>query len=100
MIDLDFEFSAALWEYSGKGTWHFVTLPKNISDDIKAFTKHKTKGFRTVPVSVKVGESHWQTSLFPDSKSGSYLLPIKAIIRRTEHLKGGDNVNVCIAVSL
>ena len=100
MIDLEFKFDAPLREYSGKGSWHFVTVPKSISDDIKAFTKHKLKGFRTVRVRVKTGQSEWLTSLFPDSKSGTYALPIKAAIRNAETLKEGDMVAVSISVML
>lgn len=100
MIDLDFKFSAELWEYSGKGTWHFVTVPEEISADIKAFTKHVTKGFKSVRVSVSVGESHWQTSLFPSKEKGAYVLPIKAAVRKTENLAEGDIASVKIAVAL
>lgn len=100
MIDLDFEFTAPLWEYSGKGSWHFVTLPQDISADIKTFTRHLTKGFRTVRVSVSVGDSQWKTSIFPDSKLGAYVLPIKAAIRKAEGLKHGDSVSVKLAVGI
>lgn len=100
MIDLDFKFSAELWEYSGKGTWHFVTVPEEISADIKAFTKHVTKGFKSVRVSVSIGESHWQTSLFPSKEKGAYILPVKAAVRKAENLAEGDMAGVRIAVAI
>lgn len=100
MIDLEFEFVTKLWEYSGKGSWHFVTVPKSISDDIKTFTKHKATGFRTIRVSVKVGSSDWLTSLFPDSKSGAYALPVKAAIRNVEKINEGDDLQVYLSVML
>jgi hypothetical protein len=98
MITLDFTFEAALWEYQGKGSWHFLTLPKSMSEDIKAFTKESARGFRTVRVSVVVGEQTWQTSLFPDKKSGCYFLPIKAAIRTAENLSAGSLVHVALEV--
>lgn len=100
MIDLDFKFNAELWEYSGKGTWHFVTVPEEISADIKAFTKHVTKGFKSVRVSVSIGDSHWQTSLFPSKEKGAYVLPIKAAVRKAENLSEGDMASVRIAVAI
>lgn len=100
MIDLDFKFSAELWEYSGKGTWHFVTVPEEISADIKAFTKHVTKGFKSVRVSVSIGESHWQTSLFLSKEKGAYILPVKAAVRKAENLAEGDMAGVRIAVAI
>jgi len=48
---------------------------------------------------VRVGEGHrddrsstWSTSVFPDASSGSYLLPVKAAVRRTEGIDHGDLV--------
>lgn len=99
MIDLEFSFSGEIWLYSAsKASWHFVTLPRPISDDIKAFTKHLAKGFRSVRVSAKIGESEWKTSIFPDSKSGCYFLPIKAAIRKAEGLGESDMVEVALRV--
>ncbi len=94
MITLDFEFSAVLWEYIGNGSWHFLTVPKHISADIKAFTRDSSHGFRTLRTSVLIGETKWLTSLFPDKKSGCYFLPIKASIRKSENLRKGEDVFV------
>lgn len=99
MIDLDFEFSAELWEYQGKGSWHFVTLPVEMSADIKAFTKHLARGFRSVRVKVTIGESVWLTSLFPSKEAGAYLLPIKASVRKSEGLAKGQMIDVKISVA-
>lgn len=98
MVELDFEFTGKVWEYSGQGSWYFLTVPQDMSEDIKAFTKHLAKGFRTVRVSVKIGKSQWRTSLFPDKKSGTYSLPIKAAIRKAEAMKDGDTVTARLSV--
>jgi hypothetical protein len=29
-----FGFTASLWRYPGEGSWHFVSLPPEIADDI------------------------------------------------------------------
>lgn len=98
MIDLEFTFSADLWEYSGKGSWHFVTLPPDISADIKTFTRHHTSGFRTVRTRALIGSSDWLTSLFPVKDKGGYVLPVKAAIRRAENIADGDTVSVHLFV--
>lgn len=99
MITLDFEFTAPLWEYpSEKASWFFVTVPKKESADIKAFTKNNRPGFKTVRVSVTVGEAEWLTSLFPDKASGCYFLPIKKSVRQSESLSKGDDVDVTLEV--
>jgi len=39
---------------------------------------------------VNIGKTSWMTSIFPDKKSTSYLLPIKAEIRKKEQIKEND----------
>lgn len=98
MIDLDVTFSSKLWKYSGKSAWYFVTLPQDIANHVK-FTQQRYFGFGTVRLVVKVGESEWKTSLFPDKKSGSYFLPIKAEIRKKESLRAGDDLTLNIRLT-
>jgi hypothetical protein len=50
------------------------------------------RGFGSVRVTVTVGASSWQTSIFPDTKTGAYLLPVKKAVRMAEHLHAGDEV--------
>ncbi|MER7247835.1 DUF1905 domain-containing protein [Kribbella sp. NPDC000426] len=86
-----YRFAAPLWQYPGEGSWYFVAVPEEISDDIADLTAGRRKGFGSVRVSVTVGTSTWQTSLFP-SKSGTYLLPVKKPVRLAEGLSEGTPV--------
>ena len=97
MIDIQQQFTAKLWLYSGPTSWHFITLPNDFADEIKFF-KHQRAGFGSVRVRVTVGESVWKTSIFPDKNSGSFLLPVKAEIRKKEQLAVDDMVTLTIAV--
>ncbi|PHS29174.1 MAG: hypothetical protein COA85_01405 [Robiginitomaculum sp.] len=96
--DLHFEFSAALWLYPGKAAWHFVTVPKAISEEIKFFTSANKTAWGSVRVSVCIGQSQWNTSLFPDKRSGCYFLPIKAEIRKKEKISPHDEVSIRLDV--
>ena len=87
-----FEFAAPLWQYPGEGGWHFVSLPAEISSDITDITAGSRRGFGSVRVAVTVGVTSWRTSIFPDSKTGVYLLPVKKAVRVAEHLEAGDQV--------
>lgn len=99
MLDLDFTFTNEVWIFSAtKASWHMITLPKDMSADIKAFTKHLAKGFRSVKVTATIGKTTWNTSLFPDSKSGCYFLPLKASVRKAEGIDKGDTVTVDLRV--
>jgi hypothetical protein len=94
MSDLRFEFEAQIWIYQGKGAWHFVTLPKDLSHSIKHFTAHRSRGWKSVRVACAIGIIEWKTSLFPYAKSEGYILPIKADIRRCANIKEGDVVTI------
>lgn len=99
MSDLDLTFTAKLWVYSGKSAWFFVTLPKTASEQIKFFTNHKRRGWGSVRVKATIGETSWNTSIFPDSKAGAYLLPVKAEVRKKEKIAAGGSVSVRIRIS-
>jgi hypothetical protein len=43
-----------------------------------------------VRVGVTVGATRWQTSIFPDSSRGAYVLPVKRAVREAEGLEVGD----------
>ena len=87
-----FEFGAPLWQYPGADGWHFVSLPAEVSGEITEITPGVRRGFGSVRVDVTVGATSWRTSIFPDSKTGTYLLPVKKAVRVAEHLETGDEV--------
>jgi hypothetical protein len=97
-MDLEFTFSSKIWVYQGKAAWFFVTLPKDDSEQIKFFNHYKHRGWGSVRVKAAIGETSWNTSLFPDSKAGAYLLPVKAEVRKRESLSAGDNVSVHLRI--
>jgi hypothetical protein len=92
-------FSAKVWLYPGEtASWHFVSVPKVLSAQLKKKYGGSARGWGSLPVEVRIGKTTWTTSIFPDSKSGTYLLPVKASVRRTEDLYDGDSTEVRIAV--
>lgn len=93
-----FNFQGKLWLYKGHAAWHFITLPKAISAQIKQLFLGMERGWGSLPVKVIIGKSEWQTSIFPDRKTKSYLLPIKAGIRKKENLKVEDKVKVSLEI--
>lgn len=86
-------FTAKLWKWQGKAAWYFITLPLAPSRDIK-FAQGPRRGFGAVRVDVSIGSTAWQTSIFPESKSGCYILPVKAAVRKKEKLATGKPVKV------
>ncbi len=91
-------FTARLWRWDGPAAWYFVSLPPDVSDDIADMVEGRTGGFGSVRVDVVVGSSQWSTSLFPDSREGTYLLPVKKAVRLAEDLDEGADVAVALTV--
>jgi Domain of unknown function (DUF1905) len=89
-------FEAELWRTEGDGGWCFVTVPGDVSDDVRARTAASRRGFGSVRVQVTVGRTTWATSLFPDAARGAYLLPVKQAVRSREGMEAGDLVGVAL----
>ena len=83
---------AKVWLYQGLGGWHFVNISIKQSTMIRALYGIEARPFGSIPVAVTIGKTVWRTSLFPDKKSKSYLLAIKADVRRKEHIAAGDTI--------
>ena len=100
MIDLELNFAADLWVYPGKAAWFFITLPSAEAEQVRFYYGSRRRGWGAVRVAASIGDSCWKTSIFPDSRTKSYLLPVKAEIRKKQNIKSGDKVTVKLAVSV
>ena len=87
-----YKFQSQMWRWPGDMGWHFVTLPKALSKEIKSVGKIYGAGF--VKIKVTLGKSSWVTALFPHKESESYLLSIKQSIRNKERLWEDDKIKV------
>ncbi|WP_202872175.1 DUF1905 domain-containing protein [Kribbella soli] len=94
----DYRFTTPLWQYPGEGSWYFVTVPEDISDEITDLTEGRRKGFGSVRVTVTVGTTTWQTSVFP-TKTGTYVLPVKKPVRTAENLTEGTPVETQLTLT-
>lgn len=93
-----YRFTAELWLHTG-GSWHFVTLPHEQTDEIDEITASTAGGWGAVRVHVTIGSTTWSTSLFPDSKAESFVLPIKKSVRVKERLVVGAPVEVSLVLA-
>ncbi len=95
---LDDAFTAVVWRHEGPAAWHFVTLPEDLADALRALHGDAQGAFGQLAVAATIGATSWRTSLFYDTKRGSFLLPVKADVRRREGLADGDRVEVALEV--
>ena len=93
---LKYEFDSKLWQYPGKGGWCFVLLPNEIAKEIRDNLKSEEEGWGRLKVIAKIGTAEWKTSIWFDTKMDTYLLPIKAEIRKKELLQVDSIFPICI----
>jgi uncharacterized protein DUF1905 len=90
------EFSGRIWFWHGPAPWYFVTVPAKQSRNLKDIVGFVTYGWGMIPVVVRIGKTEWKTSLWP--KDGRYIVPIKASVRKAEHLEEGDKVTIRLEI--
>ena len=95
---LAFSFTAQLWLWKGDAAWHFISLPTDIADEIADVVAGHTRGFGSVRVEVTSGAARWTTSIFPDKKSATYILPVKKEIRAQLGCGAGDEIAVTLTI--
>jgi uncharacterized protein DUF1905 len=93
---LDFAFSGELWYWRGPSPFHFITVPDEASAAMRALSAVVSYGWGMIPVIVRIGDSEWETSLFP--KNGRYVVPVKDVVRKAEGLAEGDTVEIRLEI--
>ncbi len=90
-----------LWDARRADTWTFVTLPPEVSAAVEdaADARGPRAGFGSVRVVVRVGPTTWRTSVFPDSASGCFVLPVKRSVREANGVEAGDRVTVHLSLA-
>lgn len=99
MPNIEYNLRGRVYEWQGKGAWHFVNLSKKQSKEIKNLHGDLTGGFGSIRVEVSLGSTTWKTSIFP-SKEGYYLLPLKAAVRKAEGVAAGDIISYTLNIGL
>jgi hypothetical protein len=97
---MKFTFSGELWRWQGDApvVWSFVTVPPNLALELRELGKFGGNGWGMIPVQAQIGNTAWKTSLFPQTKDKTYLLPIKASVRKAEKLKTGNVLHIRLEV--
>ena len=95
---MELEFSGDLWFWKGPSPWHFVTVPEEECSALEITSSSVSYGWGMIPVGARIGATSWKTSLFP--KDGRYVVPVKAWVRKAEHLEIGDLVTVRLFVDV
>lgn len=93
-----YKFKAKLWLTNGPTVWHFISLPKKMSVEIKQTFGDMARGWGSLPVRVRIKNTGWVTSIFPDKKLATYLLPLKSAVRKRANINSTDEVLVTLHI--
>lgn len=81
-----------------KGVWYFLTVTGDTAALIRNASAGRSGGWGSVKVSITIGKTNWNTSLFPSQSAGGYLLPLKAAVRKAEKFGEGDRIRAEIFI--
>jgi hypothetical protein len=95
---INFRFSAITWQYASPGGWFFVSLPLQVTKEIRENMKWMEEGWGRLKVIAKVDASTWETAIWFDTKHRTYILPLKAEIRKREKIEANQRINVVVYI--
>ena len=85
-----------------RGTYHLVTFA---NEQAEALTTHaalqrlefgRSRGFGSIKLTARVGETEWRTSVFPQKKSAQWVLLVSKKVMRAEDVGAGDVLEVTL----
>ena len=93
---IKYNFSGKIWKHNAAGGWFFVSLPKDISKEIRETLQWQEEGWGRMKASAVVNGLNWDTAIWFDKKRDTYLLPLKADIREKANLELDNTITVNI----
>lgn len=96
---IKYEFTAKPWLYNDAPmSWYFISLPKKMTVEIRKNLKWQEEGWGRMKAKAKIGNSEWETSIWFDTKHDTYILPLKAVIRKKEKLEIDKELQATILI--
>ncbi len=84
---IKYHFKTSPWKYNGTNGWVFISLPQETSAEIRAHFRNEEEGWGRLKAIAQIGNSEWKTAIWFDTKHKTYLLPLKAEIRKKEQIE-------------
>ena len=78
-----------VWKWPGEGPWHFVTLDRKLSAEIR-----EKCGKGMIRINTTIGKTNWDNVLFPHTRDKAYILAVKKMVREKENIFPGDEIQI------
>jgi len=89
---IEFDFEATIIYWRGPSPFFYAPMPAGPAAELQQVARFVTYGWGCIPVEATIAGVRFTTSLFP--KDGTFLLPLKAAVRRKINVTAGDTVAV------
>ena len=89
---MEFSFKAEIWEWRGPAPFYFLSVPEDQADEIREAARVVSYGWGMIPIKAEIGGIAFTTSMF--AKNGTYVVPVKNVVRVPLKLQVGDSVEV------
>ncbi|TNF48568.1 MAG: DUF1905 domain-containing protein [Bacteroidetes bacterium] len=93
---MEYRFSGLIWKYNSPGGWFFVSVPADLSQEIRSGNQWLEEGWGRLKVKATIAGYQWDTAIWFDTKLNCYLLPLKADVRKRIDLKEDVVIEVSI----
>ena len=95
---LSYTFNAVPWKYGAESGWHFVSMPKKMAKEIRSNLQWQEEGWGRLKAKAIVGNTEWKTAIWFDTKQETYLLPLKADVRKKEKIEARKKIRVTVLI--
>lgn len=93
--------TAPLVRWQGdRGTYHLLVITGEAAEAIAMHERLRRleygvrRGFGSVKVMARIGDTHWKSSVFPQNRSSEWILLVSKRVMRAEDLAEGDEVRL------
>lgn len=93
---IKYTFQSRMWRSAGQGGWSFVSMPTEMSQEIREHLRGEEEGWGRMKAMAMIGNTQWETAIWFDTKHNTYLLPIKADVRKKEKLELNSMMEVMV----
>lgn len=93
---VEWTFTGEVVEWRGPAPHHFVPVPDDADAYLHDHLAELSYGWGCIPATVRVGDTEESTALIP--RESVYLVPLKARLRRAQHIDLGDVVTLTLCV--
>lgn len=87
-----------MWQHDSPGGWYFVSVPQDLAKEIRNNLQWQEEGWGRMKAIAQIETTSWDTAIWFDTKKNTYILPIKAEIRRKTALETNQDIAIILWV--